>query len=147
MADVRKRAAFKIPAGTIVRAVATWMDEDGNEKTHKIRIRDYRLKVKAGHAVQIFLWGFPDFPAEEDRKIGQDAGAISGDRVDRRFKTYIHKGVGLTLQQWAARTGIKLSTLEARLYRYKWSLERALTTKPRVRQKKGWSKERKMVTK
>jgi hypothetical protein len=45
---------------------------------------------------------------------------------------FTHQGSTLTLQQWARKTGIKQVTLHARIFRYGWTPERALTTAPRV---------------
>ncbi len=41
-----------------------------------------------------------------------------------------HKGITLTVKQWANRIGVKYKTLHRRLHHYHWSVERALDTPP-----------------
>lgn len=46
-------------------------------------------------------------------------------RTNRVIK---HKGLALTLAQWADKTGIKRSTIQQRIDAYGWSISKALTT-------------------
>lgn len=52
----------------------------------------------------------------------------ANNRSTNRVVTY--KGVSLTIAQWSEITGIQPGTLNARLTKYSWSIEKALTTPP-----------------
>ena len=52
--------------------------------------------------------------------------AQARNRRDTKYLT--HNGVTKPLAQWAEDLGIKPSTLQQRIYTYKWDVERALTT-------------------
>jgi len=44
-----------------------------------------------------------------------------------------YKGITMTIAQWSIDTGVKWSTLYGRIFKSKWSIEKSLTTKPRLR--------------
>lgn len=51
----------------------------------------------------------------------------------RTPRLYTHNGLSLTVREWAAKTGIPLTTLKARLHGHgseNWSIGRALTQAP-----------------
>lgn len=46
----------------------------------------------------------------------------------RDTRTITHNGITLHLREWANKIGIEYNTLYSRLNRYRWSVEKALTT-------------------
>lgn len=60
----------------------------------------------------------------QDDTLNVPIGNVQG----RRAILYTYQGEELSLLQWAERTGIPAFCLRKRIMKYKWTLERALTT-------------------
>ena len=57
--------------------------------------------------------------------------ATSKEQANNTTKNHLitYNGKTQTMAQWAEETGIKYTTLRARINQYHWSIERSLTTK------------------
>lgn len=59
------------------------------------------------------------------------ASRLDQSRNCRRNRWIEHDGKKMILEDWARELGISRRTIYSRLIRHKWSVERALTTRPR----------------
>jgi len=63
------RDAFKIPAGTIVRAVLVWQDEEGNEVSYQASIRGSTIRNYVDEAITVSFDGYLQFPNDRDEMV------------------------------------------------------------------------------
>lgn len=57
--------------------------------------------------------------------------ATAKEQAREKRRNLTHNGITLSVTDWAAKLGIKQATLNARLNRHGWSVEKALTTPAR----------------
>jgi hypothetical protein len=134
--------------GRPTKAYQSWL----NMKRRCLDPKNKRFEAYGGRGIKIcdrWLAGFENFLAD----MGEPPAGFSIDRVDnngnytpencrwacrsdqmknRRNSVLIsYAGKTQNLSEWADETGIKADTIAARLNLYKWSVEAALTIRPR----------------
>ena len=107
--------AFKRYGGRGIKVCNDWAKYENFEKdmfsTYQKGLQIERINNNGNYCPENCRWATPQ--------------EQSNNRRDNHLISY--KGISMTIPRWADKIGIKRSTLGMRIYKYGWSVEKALT--------------------